>query len=67
MQQTHPSPGHPEFSVIDHSGYREYRIENFHVNRDGSGRIMRKATGFSVQWALIPVALALGPVSVFFL
>lgn len=62
MQQTRPLPGHPEFSVIDYPGYREYCVENFYVARDGSGRIVRRATGLSWYWAVIPVLLSLAPV-----
>jgi phosphatidylinositol glycan class H protein len=28
MSSTYPLPCHPEFSVINYSGYREYRVEN---------------------------------------
>ncbi|KXN85484.1 hypothetical protein AN958_11288 [Leucoagaricus sp. SymC.cos] len=59
MPQTRPLIGHPEFSITNHPGYREYRVDNFYVARDGSGRIVRKATGFSTYCAFAPVLLAL--------
>ncbi|XP_006458221.1 hypothetical protein AGABI2DRAFT_115231 [Agaricus bisporus var. bisporus H97] len=59
MRETHPLPDHPEFSVRDYPGYREYRVENFYVARNGSGRIIQKATGLSWCCALFPVLFSL--------
>ncbi|EKM82776.1 hypothetical protein AGABI1DRAFT_33856 [Agaricus bisporus var. burnettii JB137-S8] len=54
MRETHPLPDHPEFSVRDYPNYREYRVENRYVARNGSGRIIQKATGLSWCCALFP-------------
>lgn len=62
MQRTRPLPGHPEFTIVNHLEYREYRVENFFVARDGSGRIVRRATGFSWYWTVLPVLLGLAQI-----
>lgn len=64
MRETHPLPDHPEFSVRDYPGYREYRVENFYVARNGSGRIIQKATGLSWRCALFPVLFSLTRVNI---
>lgn len=63
MQRTRPFPGHPEFSIVNYPGCREYCVENFHIARDGSGRVVRKATGLTWYWAIIPALFSLTPVS----
>jgi len=62
MHLTHPIPGYPQFSVLTHPGYREYRVEHFFVAQDGSGRVVRRATGFSPYWGLLPALLIMGQV-----
>ncbi|KAF9453244.1 hypothetical protein P691DRAFT_658988 [Macrolepiota fuliginosa MF-IS2] len=54
MQRKRPLPSHPEFSVIDYPGYREYRVENFYIARDGSGRVVKRTSGLTWYWILIP-------------
>ena len=62
MHLTHPIPGYPQFSVFNHPGYREYRVEHYFVAQDGSGRVVRRATGFSAYWGLLPAFWTMGQV-----
>lgn len=58
MQRSHPLQDHPEFSIRQHSGCIEYRVENWRISRDGSRRVLR---GYGWSWldALVPVLTAL--------
>ena len=42
-----PLPMHPEFSITHRQGFTEYRIERWRLARDGSGRILHWAVGWS--------------------
>ena len=42
-----PLPTHPEFTIIHWPGFTEYRVEHWRLARDGSGRILRQAVGWS--------------------
>ncbi|KIO04160.1 hypothetical protein M404DRAFT_998944 [Pisolithus tinctorius Marx 270] len=56
MRQTRPLPDtHPEFSVIEWPTFHEYRVENWRLARDGSGRIIRGA----VAWSWLDLCLPL--------
>ncbi|KIK19630.1 hypothetical protein PISMIDRAFT_107189 [Pisolithus microcarpus 441] len=46
---------HPEFSVIEWPTFHEYRVENWRLARDGSGRIIRGA----VTWTWLDLCLPL--------
>jgi len=54
MQRTRPLPDcHPELSIIECPSFREYRVENWQLARDGSGNIVRGAT----SWGWIDLCL----------
>ncbi|KAI6008069.1 hypothetical protein EDC04DRAFT_3123178 [Pisolithus marmoratus] len=56
MRQTRPLPDtHPEFLVIEWPTFHEYRVENWRLARDGSGRIIRGA----VAWTWLNLCLPL--------
>lgn len=56
MQRTRPLPDcHPELSVIEWPNFREYRVENWRLARDGSGNVVRGAT----SWGWIDLCLPL--------
>ncbi|KAH7889328.1 hypothetical protein F5I97DRAFT_1940721 [Phlebopus sp. FC_14] len=58
MRQTRPLPDtHPEFSVIEWPGFYEYRVENWRLARNGSGRVIRSVTTWS--WLDLCVAVFL--------
>ncbi|KAF9218242.1 hypothetical protein BS17DRAFT_804875 [Gyrodon lividus] len=59
MRQTRPLPDtHPEFSIIEWPGFCEYRVENWHLARNGSGSIVHGATAWSWLDPCIPVFLS---------
>ena len=59
MRRTRPlRDTHPEFTILDHQGSREFRVENWRLARDGSKRVLR-FYGWSWLDALVPVALAI--------
>ena len=57
MQRTRPLQDHPELSILRHPGVVEYRVENWRIARDGSGRVLR---GYGWSWVdvLVPVLTA---------
>jgi len=58
MQRSKPlAATNPEFTVLDWPGFREYRVENWHLARDGSNRVIRGATGLTWQLATVPVVV----------
>ena len=57
MQQTRPLQDHPEFSVRRSPSHTEYRVENWRIARDGSGRVLR-FYGWSWFDYAVPVFLA---------
>ena len=60
MKRFCPLPDtHPEFSILDDIACREYRVENWHLARDGSGKVIRgisRFTGFDA-FALAVIAV----------
>ncbi|KAG6330354.1 hypothetical protein ID866_8736 [Astraeus odoratus] len=59
MRQTRPLPDtHPEFSVIEWPGFREYRVENWRLARDGSGRVIRNAIAWTWLDPCLPPLVA---------
>jgi phosphatidylinositol N-acetylglucosaminyltransferase subunit H len=60
MRPTRPFVDHPEFLVLDTPDLcREYRVENWHLARDGSKRVVRSASPPNVWDALIVLMVAL--------
>jgi len=57
MQRSQPLATNPEFTVLDWPGFREYRVENWHLARDGSNKVVRGAAGLTWQLAIVPVVL----------
>ncbi|KAG6371913.1 hypothetical protein JVT61DRAFT_8922 [Boletus reticuloceps] len=48
MRQTRPLPDtHPELTVLCWPGFTEYRVENWRLARDGSGRVVRGSCAWS--------------------
>ena len=45
----------PEFSVFDFPGIREYRVENWHLSRAGTGGVVNGASIFGWQDLLIVI------------
>lgn len=60
MPRTQPLPStHPQFSIIDYPSCREYRVENWYLARDGSGRVI-KGTSLWTWWeAVVSAVLSL--------
>lgn len=59
MKRIRPIPDtHPQFSVLDLPGYREYRVENWHLARDGSGRIIR-GTSYFLWWSILSLCISI--------
>ncbi|KII88622.1 hypothetical protein PLICRDRAFT_41813 [Plicaturopsis crispa FD-325 SS-3] len=60
MQLLRPLPDtNPEFCILQCPGYREYRVENWHLARDGSGRVVRGTSGWSWKEAIFPAIVSL--------
>ncbi|KIM80721.1 hypothetical protein PILCRDRAFT_821977 [Piloderma croceum F 1598] len=60
MQRSRPlATTNPEFSVLEWPGFREYRVENWHLARDGSQRVIKGATGLDWKLAIASVVLGL--------
>jgi phosphatidylinositol N-acetylglucosaminyltransferase subunit H len=38
---------HPELTVLELPGFCEYRVENWHIARDGSGRVVKGTSGWT--------------------
>ncbi|KAI0692385.1 hypothetical protein BC835DRAFT_1416591 [Cytidiella melzeri] len=58
MQHTRPLRDHPQFTVRKYTGHREYRVENWRLARDGSGKIL-KSYGWTWLDLLVPVLVAI--------
>ena len=58
MQHIRPLQDHPEFTIREYSGWTEYRVENWHLARDGSRRVVK---GYGWSWIdpVIPVVTAI--------
>ncbi|CAK5277748.1 unnamed protein product [Mycena citricolor] len=48
----------PEFSVHVHSSFIEYRVENWHISRDGTGKRVMGATTWTWYHPFIALAVA---------
>jgi phosphatidylinositol glycan class H protein len=60
MQRSQPlAITHPEFFVLQWPGFREYRVENWHLARDGSQRVVKGTTGLDWKVAVVTVVLGL--------
>ncbi|KIL69648.1 hypothetical protein M378DRAFT_69222 [Amanita muscaria Koide BX008] len=58
MQRSWPlAATNPEFSLVECPGYHEYRIENWRLARDGSGKVINGVS--SLSWVDASLALAL--------
>ncbi|KAJ7046655.1 hypothetical protein C8F04DRAFT_204418 [Mycena alexandri] len=49
----------PEFVILRHPGFTEYRVENWRLARDGSGRILMGVSGWTWQYSLLPLIISL--------
>ena len=59
MQISYPLPDtNPEFTLRECPNWREYRVENWRLARDGSGRIIRGVHGWSWREALLAAFVA---------
>ncbi|TFK42693.1 hypothetical protein BDQ12DRAFT_676642 [Crucibulum laeve] len=59
MQHQCPLPdSYPQFSVLDLPGYREYRVENWRLAKDGTRRVLQGTSGIDWQLAFISLLLA---------
>jgi phosphatidylinositol glycan class H protein len=60
MQRFRPLPDtYPEFSVLERPNFREYRVENWHLSRDGSKKTIRMTSGLGWKDAVFIVVLSL--------
>ncbi|PFH50681.1 hypothetical protein AMATHDRAFT_144517 [Amanita thiersii Skay4041] len=59
MQRSWPlQTTNPEYSVLRHSGYREYKVENWYLARDGSGRVVHGTSNLTVFDAVLVAGLS---------
>ncbi|KAE9399254.1 hypothetical protein BT96DRAFT_882194 [Gymnopus androsaceus JB14] len=58
MHRFQPLPTNPEFSILRSSSFHEYRVENWHLARDGSGSIIRGASPWSWRYSLLPLIVS---------
>ncbi|KAF9069863.1 hypothetical protein BDP27DRAFT_1293210 [Rhodocollybia butyracea] len=58
MQRLHPLQTNPEFSILRSASFHEYRVENWHLARDGSGSVVRNASSWSWSYSLLPVIIS---------
>ncbi|KAF8212363.1 hypothetical protein K438DRAFT_1806405 [Mycena galopus ATCC 62051] len=49
----------PEFLIYRRPGFTEYRVENWRLARDGSGRVLMGASGWKWHYSLIPLVVSL--------
>ena len=57
MQRTRPVHDHPEFTVREHQGCTEYRVENWRISHNGSRNVL-KNYGWSWVDPVIPILTA---------
>jgi hypothetical protein len=50
---------HPELLVVKGRGYTEYRVYNSYLARDGSGRTVKRYTGWTWTDALVVALVAM--------
>ncbi|KAJ7905370.1 hypothetical protein B0H14DRAFT_2660003 [Mycena olivaceomarginata] len=48
----------PEFVILQRPGFTEYRVENWRLARDGSGRILMSVSGWRWYYSLIPLVVS---------
>ena len=58
MRRSWPLSTNPEFSVLECPGYSEYRVENWRLARDGSGRTISRISTLSWLDAILAAALS---------
>ncbi|KIK59803.1 hypothetical protein GYMLUDRAFT_44261 [Collybiopsis luxurians FD-317 M1] len=58
MQRIRPLPTNPEFSVLHSASFHEFRVENWHISRDGSGSVVRGASSWSWTYSLLPLMIS---------
>ncbi|KAJ3827273.1 hypothetical protein F5878DRAFT_537480 [Lentinula raphanica] len=58
MQRLQPLQTHPEFSIFHTGSSHEYRVENWHLARNGSGVVIRHATPWSWKYSFIPLMIS---------
>jgi phosphatidylinositol glycan class H protein len=72
MRRSRPLPdSYPEFSILQYPGFREYRVENWRLARDGSGVVRNTSrlrwrdaftvTLLSLVWPWVGVSLGFPP------
>jgi len=60
MKRSRPLPDtHPEYTLLQFPGHYEFRVENWHLSRDGSGTMIQGAKGLSLPDAFLVLALAI--------
>ncbi|KAJ3812360.1 hypothetical protein F5876DRAFT_37639 [Lentinula aff. lateritia] len=59
MQRLHPLQTNPEFSILRTDHFHEYRVENWHLARDGSGSVIRHASPWSWKHSIIPLIISI--------
>ncbi|KAJ7219164.1 hypothetical protein GGX14DRAFT_434848 [Mycena pura] len=52
------SPSEPQFAVFHRPGFTEYRVENWRLARDGSGRVVMGVSGREWHYFLIPLIVS---------
>ncbi|KAI0810913.1 hypothetical protein BC629DRAFT_1281118 [Irpex lacteus] len=57
VQRTRPLQDHPQFSIYQCEGHVEYRVENWRLARDGTGKVV-KSFGWTWVDLAIPVVVA---------
>ncbi|KAJ3735438.1 hypothetical protein DFJ43DRAFT_991260 [Lentinula guzmanii] len=65
MQRLRPLQTNPEFSILHTDSFHEYRVENWHLARDGSGTVVRHASAWSWKYSLFPLMLSVSWPKVF--
>ncbi|KAF8699452.1 hypothetical protein AX14_000952 [Amanita brunnescens Koide BX004] len=58
MRRSWPLSTNPEFSVLECPGYSEYRVENWRLARDGSGRTISRISTLSWLDGILAAALS---------
>src|SRR6266576_2393351 len=58
MRRSWPLSTNPEFSILEYPGYFEYRVENWHLARDGSGRTITRISSLAWLDAILTAALS---------
>lgn len=60
MRRRHPLPDtNPELTVLELPGFCEYRVENWRLARDGSGRVVKGISGWTWRESIAIVILGL--------